>query len=439
MDVDPQAYYDAAAKCYQFASEFQKAFDPLYQTLFSHDGMAGDYAAIAAWTTNYDQHTQDFVKAATTFANAAQNLGDVITAAGYNWDVMNHAAAGKVAPTCPTTIPTSPLYGAENPVVMPGSAKGRNSNGLDGTFTKVISKIEAKVGAGQIPDGNTDKLAAVADGWNTFANHSTVTGAQASIQAISAHLDKVTTDDAHNIGDHLTTLHTAAGSLAAASASIGGAVHAHHDALAGMRSDLKTKALLLFGAAVVVAVLVVVVNIFQPETAAADGEIAEADLETDAGILAGIITSMTSGLAAAAASLASIETVATVGALTAIAGLTVVSADSGPSSRAGDLGDADKPGEPTPTDRLKEHLTDRDLDAARRELDGEVVARKPDGTPWDHVHEVKDAQNGLIKRIGQLQRRLGWPGLSDEERPLLEQELSEASRLLDHSEQFVPR
>jgi hypothetical protein len=35
---------------------------------------------------------------------------------------------------------------------------------------------------------------------------------------------------------------------------------------------------------------------------------------------------------------------------------------------------------PTKTDRLKEHLTDKDLDGARRELNGEVVARKGDGT-----------------------------------------------------------
>ncbi|HEX3590372.1 MAG TPA: polymorphic toxin type 28 domain-containing protein [Pseudonocardiaceae bacterium] len=59
-------------------------------------------------------------------------------------------------------------------------------------------------------------------------------------------------------------------------------------------------------------------------------------------------------------------------------------------------GGSDEPG-PAKTDRLKEHLTDRDLDAARRELDGEVVATKSDGTPWDHVDEVQNAQRGLGK------------------------------------------
>ncbi|WP_433371358.1 putative T7SS-secreted protein [Actinoplanes sp. CA-142083] len=94
---------------------------------------------------------------------------------------------------------------------------------------------------------------------------------------------------------------------------------------------------------------------------------------------------------------------------------------------------------PSKTDRMKEHLTDRDLDAARRELNGEVVARKPTGQPWDHVDEVRNAQRGLVRRIGQLNRLLANPGTSTADRAAYESELSEASRLLDHSEQFVPR
>ncbi len=93
----------------------------------------------------------------------------------------------------------------------------------------------------------------------------------------------------------------------------------------------------------------------------------------------------------------------------------------------------------TKTDRLKEHLTDRDLDAARRELDGEVVARKADGTPWNHVQEVREAQNGLLNRIAQLKKTLGDLRLSDAARAEAQRELSEASRLLDYSKQFVPR
>ena len=92
----------------------------------------------------------------------------------------------------------------------------------------------------------------------------------------------------------------------------------------------------------------------------------------------------------------------------------------------------------TPTDRAKEHLTPRDLDAARRELKGEVVARKPDGTPWDHVREVRETQTKLVNRIKVLKRVLGDTRATDSEKAAARAELSEASRLLDWSRQFVP-
>ena len=94
---------------------------------------------------------------------------------------------------------------------------------------------------------------------------------------------------------------------------------------------------------------------------------------------------------------------------------------------------------PSKTDRMKEHLTEKDLDAARRELNGEVVARKPTGQPWDHVDEVRNAQRGLVRRIEQLKRLLGDSRSSAADRTAYEIELSEASKLLDYSEQFVPR
>ena len=81
----------------------------------------------------------------------------------------------------------------------------------------------------------------------------------------------------------------------------------------------------------------------------------------------------------------------------------------------------------------------QDLDVARREREGELVARKPNGEPWDHVNEVQEAQRGLNNRIDQIQRRLGDTRTTAEQRASLEDELSEASRLLDHSEGYVPR
>jgi hypothetical protein len=93
---------------------------------------------------------------------------------------------------------------------------------------------------------------------------------------------------------------------------------------------------------------------------------------------------------------------------------------------------------PRPTDNVKEALNQKHLDAARRELMGEVVKTKRDGTSFDHVTEVKNAQASLRKRINDLKRRLGYLRCPPEERAAAEQELSEASKLLDQSEWYVP-
>ena len=101
---------------------------------------------------------------------------------------------------------------------------------------------------------------------------------------------------------------------------------------------------------------------------------------------------------------------------------------------------ADSPGtRGTPTDRAKEHLTQRDLDAARRELNGEVVKYRPDGKPYNHVAEVRETQTKLLHRIDVLKRMVGDTRLSDAEKAAAQSELSEASTLLDRSKHYVPK
>jgi len=93
----------------------------------------------------------------------------------------------------------------------------------------------------------------------------------------------------------------------------------------------------------------------------------------------------------------------------------------------------------TKTDRLKAHVLNGELDAARRESAGQVVARKADGTPWNHVQELRDAQRGLLNRIDSINRQLSRDGISDAQRSALQRELGEASRLLDKTEGYLPR
>ena len=87
---------------------------------------------------------------------------------------------------------------------------------------------------------------------------------------------------------------------------------------------------------------------------------------------------------------------------------------------------------------LKEHLTPEDLDAARRAAQGEHILRA-DGTPFQHIQEVQDAQAGLLNAIQTLIGILCNPSATAEERQAAQKALGDASRMLDKSEGYLPR
>ncbi len=100
------------------------------------------------------------------------------------------------------------------------------------------------------------------------------------------------------------------------------------------------------------------------------------------------------------------------------------------------------------TNTYKEQLFERagkgknqtTLSAAQKELKGQQIPlAKERGKTYNHIEKVENAQEGLSKLISRINRRLGFEKLPELERKALEQELSKASRLLDHTEMFVPR
>ncbi|WP_225731091.1 MULTISPECIES: polymorphic toxin type 28 domain-containing protein [unclassified Nocardia] len=445
MKVDWQTYYDAAKKCHDLADELRKADKPVHDAVKGDCvGMAGDAPGCKQWGEAYDTAAQQTMQACSSLANALTNYGAVLYANGYNYGIANKS---NPAPSQPSISQVGQYQ-----VVIPSSVA---DNGIgfdhDGGIKEFFDKLVAKIlsAFGKLPNGDKTKLDKAHTTWNTFANHDTITSAAARISAISALFDGM--DDATNrqlIQGHFATLKTGADTVVTAAQKMADPVGDYRDAtvaLGGETTSAINSVELTIG---ITAFVGGALFLFSLGTSAA---VAAGVIDTDviatinaiqasyrASKMAKVLGIASLGLGAVAIidafhALPTVDLDKAITNLAAIIGMKAVIDD------ANDLGDADKAGQSTPTDRIKEHLTDRDLDAARRELNGEVVAEKPDGTPWDHVNEVKDAQNGLIKRIGQLKRRLSWPNLSDEERPLVEKELSEASRLLDYSEQFVPR
>ncbi|WP_198027351.1 polymorphic toxin type 28 domain-containing protein [Candidatus Paracaedibacter symbiosus] len=100
------------------------------------------------------------------------------------------------------------------------------------------------------------------------------------------------------------------------------------------------------------------------------------------------------------------------------------------------------------TNKYKRELLERSgkaknqttLRAAQKELKGEQIdLAKQRGTEYNHIEKVQQAQKGLERHIKAIKNRLGFTKLPKVERQALHQELSEASKLLDHTKQFVPR
>jgi hypothetical protein len=81
--------------------------------------------------------------------------------------------------------------------------------------------------------------------------------------------------------------------------------------------------------------------------------------------------------------------------------------------------------------RITNTLNEKHYEAVRAELEGKVVATKSNGTPYDHITEVREARVGQIDAAKNLQTALGSPSLNPAARETLEQALSKASKSID--------
>lgn len=86
---------------------------------------------------------------------------------------------------------------------------------------------------------------------------------------------------------------------------------------------------------------------------------------------------------------------------------------------------------------IESKLKPSDLEAYRIEARGGVVARKGDGTPYDHVAKVDQGLQGIVNITESLKQRLGYLDLSPAERVILRVDLRRYSRLLDEVERYL--
>lgn len=111
---------------------------------------------------------------------------------------------------------------------------------------------------------------------------------------------------------------------------------------------------------------------------------------------------------------------------------------SGPSPRRSPTCSPTPYPEPDPLEGYRGQLDPATLEAARRELRGEIVGLRPDGTPYNHVLKVEQAQTGLKERINTMRRTLANSNCDAAQKAAAQRIISTLSRYLDYTEQYVP-
>ncbi len=420
LAIDPTAYTTAATKCYTLATDLSNAFNPLYQTLFDSGGMAGDYDKVKTWASAYDKHVGEFVTMATMLTNAVQNMGDLLSYAGYNYAITEYFntvdVSGNTSNNSPPAKPqvSSPLYGAENPVVMPASVLGHHGDGI--TVSKIPGLLDHITTT--VPNGDTTLLKNAAGAWKTFSDHDAIKSAADTLNKISGTLTAdLKAPDLDHFADHFTTLAKGAGDLHIAASALTPLVTAHHDQLDGLRNHVHsdTDGLLVKLAAIgaAAAVVVIATTVFTFGFGLAGGDEAEGAAATVAGATAvaevgGTITGEISAFAASvlAGATAAFGGVTELGAtaLAAVAAMSVLSVSGDSAASSTNSGQSSTPAVRSRADAEK--VLDQ---GAKLEKDKDSVIKSKDGgdaqaeQDFDNVtqgYQVKTYPNGT--KVAQL-------------------------------------
>lgn len=245
--ISPQSYESAATACYDLSKKFQTVYTTPQTVLLETNAMAGGYEAVKAWSKSYDDRAAALTMVATNFARALQHYGDILTASSYNWKAAEYTAnrdPNKGAPpSAPTGIPTELPYDAGTVVGIASS--GAYTNGLQTDWKELQDKVTTLVTGGQVPDGDTDKLARAATMWKTFASSDPLEYGVAQLLTVSSGLEQgFGTKVPEDIPNHTANLRKLAEKLReirTAALDIANAVEAHNTALTKMRADINTQ------------------------------------------------------------------------------------------------------------------------------------------------------------------------------------------------------
>ncbi|MDB2201811.1 polymorphic toxin type 37 domain-containing protein, partial [Mycobacteroides abscessus] len=284
------------------------------------------------------------------YARALQRLGDILTAAGYNWAIADWRANRDpnkgTGPACPRTIPSELPYGAD--VVVGVASSKHNGPGLESDVPDLYKKVVAQVAGGEIPDGDTNKLDSAAKAWKTFADNDAISRGESDLRLAASALSNFHAPDIPNLSEHLTTLSTSAGRIKLAASDLATSTTAHYAALSQLRSDMQFAIATTLG--VGLAAIAAIAVITRGRATAGGAEIAATAVDACASSLAACIRpflTTLSGITFSAEAVTAAGLGAIIGlSIATITGETVVYSNYKPPGDAFDKTGAKAPGQP---------------------------------------------------------------------------------------------
>ncbi|MVU81111.1 hypothetical protein GPX89_28175 [Nocardia sp. ET3-3] len=231
VTVNTEAYYHAAGECQSIATELATAVKTLTPALvISNPGMAGDGSA-ASWATKCDQMSVDVLNTIGALGNALTKAADVFNACGYNWDLAEWTSAGKTTPQPdkPAAVGSWAFLQGDLSLIQPSG--GDNGAGLV-TPPLMADMVRA---AGQVPNGDTQKLSAMGAAWTSFSAAEIVTTAGGRLDQAAGKFHGIEAPEVGDLLAVLSTLSSGAQAVASVSAAIGKAVGNYANDLGAVR------------------------------------------------------------------------------------------------------------------------------------------------------------------------------------------------------------
>jgi hypothetical protein len=231
MDVDPQTYYSTATRLQEAATNWFSAIDGRFGALSNCSSMAGSYKEAREWADAYDNGAGELLRQTTLIAEAGGNFASVLQTVGYNYAVAEHTAtvnAGGSGPEKPAPFPPA-VYLCRVPLPSAGGP----GNGLVSDSVELIEAIGITV-----PDGDTDKLRAVADAWKQIRNDPSVTGFPDALDQVAKEIEQNAAPEISLIVQNIAMLRDAANDAIAAFDEFSMSCLDHEDDLKQLREKL---------------------------------------------------------------------------------------------------------------------------------------------------------------------------------------------------------